>query len=116
MSNEQLKRSVKGNIRLKTYNDTHIMQLGTCTVQIKFKNINKRCVFFVVPGNGQVPFGMPDTVALNLIYLNIDSIQVITAKCKTNKEHEACTGIEGCTNKNTNLGQGLQKQQHKCRQ
>ena len=46
MSNEQLKRSVKGNIRLKMYNGTHIMQLGMCVVQIKFKNIKKRCVFF----------------------------------------------------------------------
>ena len=40
-------------------------------------------------------------VALNLINLNIDSIQTNTAECKTNKEQEAHTGIEGCTNKNT---------------
>ena len=51
MSNEQLKRSVKGNIRLKMYNGTQIMQLSMCTVQIKFKNIKKRCIFCVVPGN-----------------------------------------------------------------
>ena len=102
-SKEQLKRSVKGNIRLKTYNGTHIMQLGTCTVQIKLKNIKKRCIFFVVPGNGQSLLGMPDTVALNLINLNIDSIQAITAKCKTNKEQEAHSGIEGCKNNNTSV-------------
>ena len=52
MSEEQLKRLVKGNIKLKTYNGMHIMQLGTCVVHIKFKNIKKRCVFFVVLGNG----------------------------------------------------------------
>ena len=49
---DQLKRLVKGNIKLKMYNNAHIMQLGMCTVQIKFKNIMKRCMFFVVPGNG----------------------------------------------------------------
>ena len=38
MSEEQLKSSVKGNIKLKTYNGTHITQLGICTVLIKFKN------------------------------------------------------------------------------
>ena len=41
MSREQLKRSVKGNMKLKTYNHMHIMQLGTCTVHIKFKNVKK---------------------------------------------------------------------------
>ena len=80
MSKEQLKRSVKGNIKLKMYNGMDIMQLGTCAVQIKFKNIKKRCIFFVVPGNGQALLGMPGTAALNLINLNIDSIQTITAE------------------------------------
>ena len=106
MSKEQLKRSVKGNIRLKMYNGTHIMQLGTCAVQIKFKNIKKRCIFFVVSGNGQALLGMPDTVVLKLINQNIDSIQAIAAKWKTNKEQEACTGREGCTNKNTTWNKG----------
>ena len=55
---------------------------------------------------GQVLLGMPDTAVLNLINLNIDSIQAITAKCKTNKEQEACTGIEGCINKNTTWDEG----------
>ena len=95
---DQLKRSVKGNIKLKMYNATHIMQLGTCTVQIKFKNITKRCTFFVVPGNGQALLGMPDTMALNLINLNVDSIQTLAAECKTNKKQETHTSIVACTN------------------
>ena len=49
---EQCKRSIKGNIKLKTYNGMHIEQLGTYMVTIKFKNLKKQCVFFVVPGNG----------------------------------------------------------------
>ena len=38
MLEEQLKGSIKSNIKLKTYNGTHITQLGTCVVIIKFKN------------------------------------------------------------------------------
>ena len=41
MTEEQLKRSMKGNIKLKTYNGTHIMQLGTYAVLVKFKNLKK---------------------------------------------------------------------------
>ena len=41
MTEEQLKRSIKGNIKLKTYNTTHITQLGTCTVLVNFKNLEK---------------------------------------------------------------------------
>ena len=72
MSKEQLKRSVEGNKKLKTYNGMHITQLGMCTVHIKFKNIKKRCIFFVVPGNGQALLGMPDMVACNIIIFDID--------------------------------------------
>ena len=36
------------------YNKTNITQLGMCAVVIKFKNIKKLGVcFIVVPGNGQ---------------------------------------------------------------
>ena len=74
MPEEQLKCSVKSNIKLGTYNGTHITQLGTCAVIIKFKSL-KKCVFFVVAGNSQVLLGMPDTAALNMINFNMDSIQ-----------------------------------------
>ena len=77
------------------------MQLGTCTVYLKFKNVKKRCIFFVVPGNGQALLGMPDMTVFNIINLNIDSIQAVTTECKTNRGQETHTGIENCTNKNT---------------
>ena len=64
------------------------MQLGTCVVHTKFKNIKKRCIFFVVPGNGQALLGMPDMAAPNIINLNIDSIQSVTPECKTNRGQE----------------------------
>ena len=51
---------------------------------INFKNIKKRCVFFVVPRNGQVLLGMPDTAALKIININIDSIQAAKEECNTN--------------------------------
>ena len=49
MPGEQLKGSIKSNIKLKTYNGTYITQLGTCPVTIEFKNSKKHWVFFVVP-------------------------------------------------------------------
>ena len=79
------------------------MQLGTCTVIIKFKNIKKRCVFFVVPGNSQVLLGLPDTAALKLINLNIDSIQAEVAECKTNTKLETHMVAKGCTYMNVDF-------------
>ena len=106
MNKEQLKRLVKGNIKLKAYNGMHITQLGTCMVHIKFKNLKKRCVFFVVPGNGQALLGMPDMIALNIINLNIDSIQEVTPEGKTNRGQETHTSKENCTNKSKTRHKG----------
>ena len=41
----EFKKTVKGHIKLKTYNKTVITQLGTFVVTINFKGIKKRCVF-----------------------------------------------------------------------
>ena len=101
MPEEQLKGSIKSNIKLKTYNSTYITQLGTCVVKIKFKNSKKHCVFFVVLGNSQALLGMPDTAALNILNLNIDLIQAEVANCKTNREQETHIVVESCTNINT---------------
>ena len=67
-------KSIK-NIKLKTYNSKEIPQLGTCAVQIEFKNVTKHYVFFVVLGNSQALLGIPDTMVLNIINVNFDSIQ-----------------------------------------
>ena len=69
-----------------------------CEVVIKFKNIKKRCVFFVVPGNGQVLLGMSDIAALKLININIDSIQAEMAEYKTNTDQEMHEVKEGYAN------------------
>ena len=83
----------------------HITQLGMCAFQIKFKNITKRCTFFVVPGNRQVLLGMPDTMVTNLINLNIDSIQSVAAECKITKKQETHNGIVARTNTSTTRGE-----------
>ena len=57
------------------YNRTVITQLGMCMVIIDHKDNKKKCEFFVVPRNGQVLLGMPDTTALKIINVNIDSIE-----------------------------------------
>ena len=57
----------------------------------QIQNIKKRCAFFIVPGNGQALLRMPDTAALKLININIDSIQVETVESKTNIEQELRT-------------------------
>ena len=74
VSESQLARTIKSHIKLKTYNKTFITQLGTYAVIISYKNNRRKCEFFVVPGNGQVLLGMPDIAVLNIINVNIDSI------------------------------------------
>ena len=74
------------------------MQLGTCAVIVKFKNVKKMMCVFVVPGNGQAMLGMPDTAALNIINLNMDSVWAEVAECKANITQEMHTVSKGCTN------------------
>ena len=103
---DQLKRSIKGCITLRTYNKTNITQLGMCMVVIKFKNIKKRCVFFVVPRNGQALLGMPDKAALKSINIRIDSPEAKIMEGKTNSSdaresntmQETCVAEKCCTN------------------
>ena len=57
-------------------------------------------MFFAVPGNGQALHGIPDTAALNIINLNIDSIQEIR-NCKTNRGQEMHAVVEDHTNRDT---------------
>ena len=59
--------------------------------------------FFVVPGNGQVLLGMPDTAALKLININIDSLQAEVVECKTNIEQEMHVVEKGCANMDTDF-------------
>ena len=82
-------KTIKNHIKLKTYNKIVIAELGMCVVIINYKDNKRKCEFFVVPGNGQVLPNVPDTAALNIINVNIDSIET------------ACMQKENC---NTNMG------------
>ena len=56
-------------------------------VIINYKGNKKKCEVFVVPRNGQALLGMPDTAALNIINVNIDSIEAASRQkenCNTN--------------------------------
>ena len=54
-------------------------------------------MFFVVPGNSQALIGIPDMAGLNIINLNIDSIQKEIRNCKTNRGQEMHAVTEDCT-------------------
>ena len=91
-----------------------MMQLGTCVVTIDYKDNKKKCEFFVVPRNGQVLLGMPDTAGLNIINVNIDSIEAASMQkenCNTNIgdtnkpniRQETHVVMESCTNMDEDL-------------
>ena len=108
----KLKKNMKKHIKLKTYNKTVITQLGTCMVIIDCKDNKKKCEFFVVPRNGQVLPGMPDTAAFQIINITIDSIEA-ASMWKENHKHRGCQKSytrqeahvveENCTNMDEDL-------------
>ena len=83
-------------------------------VIINYKNNKKKCEFFVIPGNGKGLFGMPDTAALNIVNVNIDSIEAEGTQketCNTNVSVAKTANIKqethgakkSCTNTDENL-------------
>ena len=64
---ESLCATKNNYVILKTYNNSHIEQLGICSVWLKHKDNVVRCRFFVVPGNGPALLGMLDTELLELL-------------------------------------------------
>ena len=48
------------------YNKITLTLLGKCIVEIEHKNNRETCRVFVVPRNGQVLLGIPDTDVLNI--------------------------------------------------
>ena len=74
VTGDQLVAIKSESMQLKMYNKTTKTQLGTYAVEIEHENNKKRCKFFVVSGNGQALFGMPDIDTLNIIKVNIHSI------------------------------------------
>ena len=75
-------------------------------------------MFFVVTGNSQALLGIPGMAVLNIINLNIDSIQKEIRDFKTNRGQEMHTDTEDCTKKDAHsaakqYGNGQQHQANK---
>ena len=71
---EQLVATKDTEIKLKTYKQITITQLGICTVKLDHNNKCKTCNFLVVPGNGQALLGIPDTKLLNILNISCSTI------------------------------------------
>ena len=110
----ELTKTVKNHIKLIMYNKTVKTQLGMCMVIINYKDNKKKCEFFVVSRNGQVLMGMPDTAALIIINVDIDSIEAASMhkeNCSTNisdaekpnTKQETSGAKESCTNTEEDL-------------
>ena len=75
-------------------NKTFITRLGMCTVIITYKH---KFEFIVVPGNGQALLGMLDTAPLNVINVNIDSIEeegTQKENCNTNISNAKMSNVK----------------------
>ena len=57
---------------------------------------------FVVPGNGQVLIGMPDVTSLNIVKINIDSIQADIAECKTSNKQKCKVDVDTINKQDVN--------------
>ena len=81
-----------------------------CAVIIAYKNNRKKCEFFVVLRNGQALLGMPDTAAVNIINVSIDSIEsegTQRENCNTNMSDAKVSNIKQETH---GLGRAVQTQ------
>ena len=96
------------------YNKTVITLLGMCAVIINYRDNKNKCEFFVVPRNGEVLLVMPDTAALNIINVNIDSIESASMQKDNystnindtkypNTKQETCEVKESCANTDEDL-------------
>ena len=88
--------------KLRTYNHTTITQLGGCKVEIENndKCKNKKCIFFLVPGNGEVVLGMLDIELLNIFNINCNTIGTDKEEkgknCNMRKDSILSAGSEQC--------------------
>ena len=65
--------ATKDATNLRTYNSTTITQLGSCKVEIENNDKHNKCIFFIVPGNGEALLGMPNIELLNILNINCNT-------------------------------------------
>ena len=109
----QFTRTIKNHIKLKMCNKTHNPARNICSNYI-LQNNRRKCEFFVVLGNGQALFHIPDTAVLNIINVNIDSIEAEDTQrenCNTNisdaKTSNAKQETDGAKECSTNTDDSL---------
>ena len=79
--------ATKDAMKLRTYNCTTITQLDRCKVEIEDNDKCKKCIFFVVQGNGEVSLGMADIELLNMLNINCNTIGIEKEeRCKLQHE------------------------------
>ena len=66
--------ATKDATKLRTYNCTPITQLGRCKVKIENNDKCRKCIFCVVPGDGEALLGMPDIELFNILNINCTTI------------------------------------------
>ena len=65
--------TTKDTTTLRTYNSITITQLGRCGVVIENFNA-KKCIFFIVPGDGDASLGMWHIELLNILQISCNTI------------------------------------------
>ena len=79
ISLEMLAKTIDKGITLFMYNNTPIIQYGTCSVKVSFKEKQQICKFYVVEHN-TATLGVIDSEKLGLVKVNFDVIQNKTVK------------------------------------
>ena len=88
----------------KTYNQSHVEQLGTCTVRLRHKNKINKYGFFVVPGGSPALLGMPDMKLLNILMIMYEVVGNQQAERKLNSQTVLTSNNPSC---NANNGQQI---------
>ena len=80
---------IKEKCMIESYNKTTIAQLVMWLVKIKHNNKQNMCKFSLVPGSGQALLGMPGIGVLNIVNINVNTIDMedgsSTDNCCKNK-------------------------------
>ena len=66
-----LRKSIDKRVTLVAYNKQEIKQLGQCCLNVLNMSTGKTCKFFVVGGHCNPIIGLHDSIALNLLSINV---------------------------------------------
>ena len=78
------------------YKNSNIEQLGVCSVKLRHKDKVARCRFFVVPGDGPVLLGMPETELLGIPKIACELVENQPVGMKYDSQIMEPTGFLNC--------------------